>query len=192
FLSFLDTYISSVITPKMIVYLIYERKTISFKCCITQVFAVHFLTVVEVIVFIAMAYDSYVAICKPFHHKQDINIFIILVFANSGSICTIIFSLLLISYGVILFTLRAHSSEGQHKAFSTCGSHMTVVVLFFVPCILIYAQPTSSFSFEKNVVIFATLLRSLLSSMIYTFRNKETKNEIKKMWKRLIVTSNKC
>ncbi|KAL6080859.1 hypothetical protein STEG23_037105 [Scotinomys teguina] len=247
FLSFLDACVSSVFTPKMIADLVYERKTISFECCMTQVFAVHFFAAVEVVILAAMAYDRYVAICKPLHYSlimnrrlcgiligvawtggflhstiqiaftlqlpfcgpnvidhfirdlfpllklacTDTHIFVILVFANSGSICIIIFSFLLISYGVILFSLRSHSSEGRRKALSTCGSHITVVVLFFVPCILIYARPTSAFCFEKNVFVFIDVLTPLLNPMVYTFRNKEMVNAIRKMWKRLMVVSDK-
>ncbi|MRI72301.1 olfactory receptor family 4A protein, partial [Enterococcus casseliflavus] len=220
FLSFLDACTSSTVTPKMIVDFFYERKTISFECCITQLFTSHFFAGVEVIILTSMAYDRYVAICKPLHYSSimnrrlcgtlvmmawaggflhsiiqiiftlqlpfcgpnvidhymcdlfpllklactDTHIFVILVFANSGSICIIIFSLLLVSYGVILFSLRGHSSEGRRKALSTCGSHIIVVVLFFVPCILTYARPISAFSFEKNAVVFTTVLTPLLNS----------------------------
>ncbi|XP_008831349.1 olfactory receptor 4C15-like [Nannospalax galili] len=245
FLSLLDACTSSVVTPKTTMDFFYERKTISFECCMTQLFALHFFTGVEVIILTAMAYDRYVAICKPLRYPSimnrrlcgtlvgvawaggflhsviqiiftlelpfcgpnfidhficdlfpllklactDTHIFVLLVFANSGSICIIIFSLLLVSYGVILFSLRAHSSEGRCKALSTCGSHITVVVLFFVPCILIYAQPVSAFSFEKNALIFTTILTPLFNPIVYTFRNKEMKNAIRKMWKRFIVVS---
>ncbi|XP_027278418.1 olfactory receptor 4C15-like [Cricetulus griseus] len=247
FLSFLDACISSVITPKMIIDFFYERKTISFECCMTQLFAIHFFAGAEVIVLAAMAYDRYVAICKPLHYSSimnrrmcgilvgiawtggflhsiiqiiftlqlpfcgpnsidhficdlfpllklactDTHIFVVLVFANSGSICIIIFSLLLVSYCIILFSLRSHSSEGQRKALSTCGSHITVVLLFFVPCILIYARNTSAFSFEKNVFIFADVLTPLLNPIVYTFRNKEMKTAIGKMWRRLFNISGK-
>ncbi|XP_075810815.1 olfactory receptor 4C15-like [Microtus pennsylvanicus] len=247
FLSFLDICVSSVVTPKMIADLVYERKTISFECCMTQVFTSHFFAAAEVIILAAMAYDRYVAICKPLHYSlimsrrlcgilvgvawaggflhsiiqiiftlqlpfcgpnvidhficdlfpllklacTDTHIFVILVFANSGSICIIIFLLLLVSYGVILFSLRGHSSEGQSKALSTCGSHVAVVVFFFVPCILIYARPTSPFPFEKNVFVFTDVLTPLFNPMVYTFRNKEMINAIKKMWRRLVVVSDK-
>ena len=121
----------------------------------------------------------------------DTHIFVLLVFANSGAICIIIFSLLLASYGVILFSLRAHSSEGRYKALSICGFHITVVFLFFVPCILIYARPTSELSFEKNILIFVNVLTPLLNPMVYTFRNKEMMNAIRKMWKTFTVVSDK-
>ncbi|OBS59241.1 hypothetical protein A6R68_09635, partial [Neotoma lepida] len=148
----------------------------------------------EVFLLLAMAYDRYVAICKPFHYltimKQwvcvvllilswiggflhsviqlstiyglpfcgpniidhfmcdmypllklvciDTYVIGVLVMANGGLICMVVFLLLLISYAVILYSLRNLSQEGRWKALSTCGSHITVVVSFFVPCIFIH------------------------------------------------------
>ncbi|XP_019290845.1 olfactory receptor 4F3/4F16/4F29-like [Panthera pardus] len=67
-LSFIDLGVSSVTSPKMIYDLFRKRKVISFGGCIAQIFFIHVIGGVEMVLLIAMAFDRYVAICKPLHY----------------------------------------------------------------------------------------------------------------------------
>ena len=67
-LSLLVASLTSVSTPKMTFDLLHPRRTISWGGCLTQLFMEHFLGASEVIVLTVMAYDRYVAICKPLHY----------------------------------------------------------------------------------------------------------------------------
>ena len=66
YLAFIDAI--DVTTPKMILTCWYQRTTISRGGCLTQLFLEHFLAGSEIIILIAIAYDHYVAICKPLHY----------------------------------------------------------------------------------------------------------------------------
>ncbi|KAM5178985.1 olfactory receptor 4F3/4F16/4F29-like [Callospermophilus lateralis] len=67
-LSFLDLGVCSIAAPKMIYDLFRKHKVISFRGCITQIFFIHLIGGVEMVLLIAMAFDRYVAICKPLHY----------------------------------------------------------------------------------------------------------------------------
>ena len=67
-LSFIDLGFSTIFSPKMIYDLFRKHKVISFSGCITQIFFIHITGGVEVVLLIAMAFDRYVAICKPLHY----------------------------------------------------------------------------------------------------------------------------
>ncbi|XP_062053459.1 olfactory receptor 4A47-like [Lepus europaeus] len=235
--SFMDVFYSSAITPKLISDLFFGENTISFQSCMTQLFIEHFMSGSGVFILLAMAYDRYVAICKPLHYLvimrrwvcvvllvvswvggflhsviqlstiyglpfcgpniidhymcdmypllklvcTDTYVTSLLVAANGGMICVVVFLLLLISYGVIWNSLKNVSREGRRKALQTCGSHITVVVFFFVPCVFIYARPAKTFPIDKSVSVFYTVITPMLNPIIYTLRNTEMINAIKKL-----------
>ncbi|XP_065801542.1 olfactory receptor 4C11-like [Muntiacus reevesi] len=68
FLSFADACFSTTTAPRLIVDVLSQEKTISYSECMTQVFAVHFFGCMEIFVLILMAFDRYIAICKPLRY----------------------------------------------------------------------------------------------------------------------------
>ncbi|XP_021011848.1 olfactory receptor 4K3-like [Mus caroli] len=236
-LSFVDFCLSSVNTPKLTIDLLKENKTISFGGCMSQILCVHFFGGSESVLLVTMAYDRYVAICRPLHYSSimdrqkciwlvviswivgfvhaisqmllildlpfcgprvidsffcDIPLVMklacmntdtleILINADSGMLATSCFTLLLISYTYILLTVQHRSKDGSSKALSTCTSHIIVVLLFFGPIIFIYLWPVNITWVDKFLAVFYTVITPLLNPAIYTLRNKDIKNAIKKL-----------
>nr|XP_020830137.1 olfactory receptor 4A47-like [Phascolarctos cinereus] len=245
FLSFMDALYSTIIVPKMTLDMLHEKATISFQACMVQLFLEHLFGGAEVFLLVFMAYDRYVAICKPLYYLiimrwqvcvlllvaswtggfmhsllqlllvvslpfcgpnvidhfacdmypllelscTDTYIIGISVVANGGIIRTITFLLLLISYGVILHSMKTQCLESRQKALSTCISHITVVVFFFVPCIFMYVRPVCTFPIDKSLSVFYTIITPMLNPLIYTLRNTEMKNAMRKLWKRKVMSS---
>ncbi|XP_013364010.1 PREDICTED: olfactory receptor 4E2 [Chinchilla lanigera] len=107
-----------------------------------------------------------------------------LIVSNSGTISLTCFLALVASYTVILVSLRTQSAEGRRKALSTCSAHFMVVALFFGPCIFIYTRADTSFSIDKVVSVFYTVVTPLLNPFIYTLRNEEVKSAMKQLRQR--------
>lgn len=105
--------------------------------------------------------------------------------STSGMIALVCFILLVISYTVILVTVRQHSSGGSSKALSTCSAHFTVVTLFFGPCIFIYVWPFTNFPIDKVLSVFYTIFTPLLNPVIYTLRTKDVKDSMRKLSSRV-------
>ncbi|XP_012496265.1 PREDICTED: olfactory receptor 2W1, partial [Propithecus coquereli] len=92
--------------------------------------------------------------------------------------------LILISYGYIAkAVLRMKSKTGQRKAMNTCGSHLTVVSIFYGTIIYMYLQPGNSASKDqgKFLTLFYTIIIPSLNPLIYTLRNKDMKDALKKL-----------
>ena len=92
-------------------------------------------------------------------------------------------SVVLISYTLIVAAvLRMHSADGRRKAFSTCGSHLTAVTMFYVTLIFMYLRRPTEESVEqgKMVAVFYTTVIPMLNPMIYNLRKKDVKEAINK------------
>ncbi|KAM6158343.1 olfactory receptor 4P4-like [Rhynchocyon petersi] len=237
-LAFLDICYTSSVTPKLISDLLLETRSISYSNCMLQVFAMHFFGSIEIFILTAMAFDRYVAICKPLHYMiimnrtrcklfvfatwvggaahsfpqlfmaillpycgpneidhyfcdifpllkvacTDTYIIGLLVLVNSGMVVLVTFILLFVSYVFILFTLRNQSAEGRRKALSTCGSHIAVLVLLFAPAIFAYLRPPTTFPEDKVLALFYTIIAPMFNPLIYTLRNTEMKNAMRRVW----------
>ncbi|KAM6159109.1 olfactory receptor 5F1-like [Rhynchocyon petersi] len=236
-LSLVDVCYSSTITPKMLVDLLSEKKTISFAGCFLQMYFFIALATTECILFGLMAYDRYVAICNPLlyslimsrticwkmavgaftagllnsmvntsyvsslpycgsnviHHffcdspplfrlscsDTRLNETIFSTFAGVNMVGTLL--VILTSYSYILISIfQMHSVEGRRKAFSTCASHLTAIILFYATSIYTYLRPSSSYSLDQDKVasVFYTVVIPMLNPLIYSLRNKEVKKAL--------------
>ncbi|XP_036030990.1 olfactory receptor 1440 [Onychomys torridus] len=94
---------------------------------------------------------------------------------------------ILTSYTYIVATvLKISSADGRAKAFNTCASHLTAVTLFFGSGLFVYMRPSSGSSqgYDKMASIFYTVLIPMLNPLIYSLRNKDIKDALKRCKKR--------
>ncbi|XP_010848857.1 PREDICTED: olfactory receptor 5M10-like [Bison bison bison] len=94
--------------------------------------------------------------------------------------------IILMSYIFIIASiLRIHSAKGRYKAFSTCGSHLTTVTLFYGTLFCMYLRPPSKNSVEESkiIAVFYTFLSPMLNPLIYSLRNKHVIHAMRHMIK---------
>ncbi|KFW12406.1 Olfactory receptor 5G3, partial [Eurypyga helias] len=238
-LAFVDLCSSTVITPKMLVDFMSERKGIAYAGCVAQVFIFDLFGMTEGCLLAMMAYDRYVAICHPlvypiimspkccfqlvtgsylvgltngmgqtismcnlsFCGSSTVDLFfcdispLIALATSDTTLSHIILRtsaflfgvssslIVLVSYVPIISTILSISSaKGKHKAFSTCASHLTTVSIFYGTSFFMYLKPSSDSSRggDKWVAVLYTLVTPMLNPLIYSLRNKEVKEALKR------------
>uniref|UniRef100_A0A4X1VDP9 G-protein coupled receptors family 1 profile domain-containing protein n=1 Tax=Sus scrofa TaxID=9823 RepID=A0A4X1VDP9_PIG len=206
-LSSMDICYTSSVTPKLIGDLLMERKTISYGNCMLHVFSMHFFGMNEVLIFTVMAFDLYVSICKSLHYmiimNRTICNFLVLAAWAGGAIYSFpqfsviiqlpfcgpneighyfcdIFPLLKVACTDTNITEITQLKEDAKPA--PPGSHITVIVLFFAPSIFAYLRPPTTFPEDKVFALFYPLIAPMFNPLIYTLRNSEMKNAMRKVW----------
>ncbi|XP_033025957.1 olfactory receptor 6F1-like [Lacerta agilis] len=238
--SFMEIWYTTSTVPKMLESFLAGGSKITVAGCIAQLYLFFALGSTECFLLATMAYDRYLAICRPLHYPTLMTLQvttwlvtaawvggflapllpIVLIsqlsfcepkeihhfFCDAGpllrrscgnafvssTLVTVLASfvilstclLTMVSYIFIISTiLRIPSASGRQKAFSTCGSHLTVVVIYYATVIFIYARPISPFPSKLDTVasVFYAVVTPLLNPMIYSLRNKEVKDALKKL-----------
>ncbi|XP_068953581.1 olfactory receptor 10G3 [Petaurus breviceps papuanus] len=237
-LSIIDMGISSIIVPRLIMNFTSEIKPIPFGGCVAQLYFYHFFGSTQCFLYTLMAYDRYLAICRPLHYPvlmtlklcslmvigawvagsihgaiqatltfrlpycgpnqvdyffcdipavlrlacADTTINELVTFVDIGVVVASCFSLILLSYiHIIRAILNIRTADGRHRAFSTCGAHVTVVTIHYVPCAFIYLRPQANSPLDGAAALFPTAITPFLNPLIYTLRNQEVKLALKRM-----------
>ncbi|XP_075387094.1 olfactory receptor 11G2-like isoform X2 [Tenrec ecaudatus] len=238
--SFLEIWYVNSTVPNMLANFLSETKVISFSGCFLQFYFFFSLGSTECFFLAVMAFDRYLAICRPLHYPSImtgrlcthlvvtcwvlgflwflIPISIISQMSFCGSwiidhfLCDpapllalackkapvvelllstlsplpliIPFVFIMGSYTLVLqAVLRVPSAAGRRKAFSTCGSHLAVVSLFYGSVLVMYGSPTSEHEagMQKIVTLFYSVITPLLNPVIYSLRNKDMKSALQKI-----------
>ncbi|XP_055989776.1 olfactory receptor 5A1-like [Sorex fumeus] len=112
----------------------------------------------------------------------QIIIFLVALFVGVGPMLFI-----LLSYGFIAASiLKISSAKGSLKAFNTCASHVAVVVLFYGTVLAVYMRPNTNYSKKQDKVlsVFYVTVIPMLNPLIYSLRNKDIKEALKRVMKR--------
>ncbi|XP_072613480.1 olfactory receptor 9Q1-like [Vulpes vulpes] len=241
-LSFVDICYSSTIVPQMLAVLLQRGAALSYTCCAAQFFLFTFFGSIDCYLLALMAYDRYVAVCRPLLYVTIMtekarwgfvagaygvgfsSAFVRTVTAFSLSFCgnkidfifcdlppllkltcgdsytqevvIIVFAIfvipacmvaILVSYlFIVVAIMRIPSAGGRAKTFSTCASHLMTVSLFFGTLIFMYLRDNSGHSSQEDrvVSVFYTTVIPMLNPLIYSMRNKEVKEALRKVLER--------
>ncbi|KAJ1074922.1 hypothetical protein K5549_000896 [Capra hircus] len=200
-LSFIDVCYVTSTAPKMLYDFFQERQTITFVGCVIQNFVFSTMGLSESCLMTTMAYDRYVAICNPLLYSSVMSPALCgwMVLGSylaglSATIFQLCFMLQLHFCGPNVINhffcdlpqLLVLSSSGRSKAFNTCASHLTAVTLFYTSSIFVYLSSSTggSSSFDRFASVFYTVVIPMLNPLIYSLRNKEIKDALKRLQKR--------
>ncbi|XP_054431477.1 olfactory receptor 1094-like [Pteronotus mesoamericanus] len=117
--------------------------------------------------------------CSDTHTNQ------LLLFYFVGAIEIFTILIVPVSYGFILLAiLRMRSAEGRRKVFSTCGSHLTGVSVYHGTILFMYVRPSSSYALDHDMIVstFYTIVIPMLNPIIYSLRNKDVKDAMKRVF----------
>ncbi|XP_032702423.1 olfactory receptor 1S1-like [Lontra canadensis] len=115
---------------------------------------------------------------------SDTRINELVMFILGASVVTVPFALILFSYiCIVTAVLRISSTEGKWKVFSTCGSHLTVVLLFYRTIIGVYFFPSSTHPDDGDKIgaVLFTVVTPMMNPFIYNLRNKDMKGALRKL-----------
>ncbi|XP_024906999.1 olfactory receptor 1G1 [Pteropus alecto] len=118
---------------------------------------------------------------------SDTHVFHITMFSEAALSGVVPLTCVLVSYVHIIHTiLRVPSAGGKHRVFSTCGSHLSVVTLFYGTVFLVYFQPSSSYSADTGMVasVMYTMVTPMLNPFIYSLRNRDMKGALRRLFGR--------
>ncbi|XP_069318851.1 olfactory receptor 11H4-like [Eulemur rufifrons] len=247
--AFLEIWYVSSTVPNMLANILSKTKAISFSGCFLQFYFFFSLGTTECLFLAVMAYDRYLAICRPLHYPAimtgrlcgmlvsfcwltgflgyPIPIFFIsqlpfcgpniidhflcdmdplmalscapapiteFVFYMQSSL-VLFFTIMYIlrSYTLLLRAVfRVPSAAGRRKAFSTCGSHLVVVSLFYGTVMVMYVSPTYGIPtlMQKILTLVYSVMTPLFNPLIYSLRNKDVKLALRNVLFGMRITQN--
>ncbi|MBZ3881282.1 Olfactory receptor 50 [Sciurus carolinensis] len=210
-LALTDICFSSVTAPKMLMNMLTQTQSISYAGCICQEFFFVLFEDLDSFLLTSMAYDRhrssspsansslniYTTLCPTSsvislpNLSSDTTVNQLVILTVGSVVITLPFMCILVSYGHIGATiLRRPSIQGICKVLSTCGSHLSVVFLYYGAIIALYFVPSSISTNDKDVIVSVlyALVTPMLNPFIYTLRNRDIKEALRNILSRGIIS----